>query len=193
MTTLIDVRLVAITFAAQETHLFEFTPLAGGQLPPAEPGAHVDVHLPNGMMRQYSLTKSERAPKSYTFGIKRDPESRGGSRYIFDTLKVGDVVTVRYTESVIVQVRPNAKPTPAQDTTQEARKAGDETVLEQQKIIVTIDNIDSQRLFVTYRTHDNQRVVHAVRDKALLDGIRTGDRVEITLTRARAVSIEPRR
>jgi Cu/Ag efflux protein CusF len=33
-------------------------------------------------------------------------------------------------------------------------------------------------------------MIHHVRDKALLEGIRRGDRVEITVTRARAVSIE---
>ena len=45
-------------------------------------------------------------------------------------------------------------------------------------------------MFVTYRTHDNRKVAHVVRDKSLLDGIRPGDRVEITQTRSRAVSIE---
>ena len=108
----------------------------------------------------------------------------------FDDLKVGDVVTVRYTESVIVAVRPNAKLTPLQDTTEEARRAGGDTVVQQQKVVVTIENIDSQRLFVTYRTHDNQRGMRAVIDKALLEGLRVGDRVEVTLTTARAVSIE---
>ena len=111
----------------------------------------------------------------------------------FDDLKVGDVVTVRYTESVVVQVRPNAKLTELQDTTAAARKAGDTDVVQQQKRIVTIEDIDSQGLFVTYRTHDNQRGVHPVQDKALLKGIRRGDRVEITLTQARAVSIERKR
>jgi len=32
-------------------------------------------------------------------------------------------------------------------------------------------------------------VIRAVRDKRLLEGVKPGDRVEITLTRARAVSI----
>ena len=73
----------------------------------------------------------------------------------FDDLKVGDVVTVRYTESVVVQVRPNAKLTELQDTTAAAHKAGDASVVQQQKRIVTIEDIDSQGLFVTYRTHDN--------------------------------------
>ena len=163
-------------------------------------GVFAQAQPPNAVTRESTTTaKVDRIERSSRVVTLRGDGNVLHTVYVdptitaFDTLKVGDVVTVRYTESVIVQVRPNAKPTPAQDTTQEARKAGDETVLEQQKIIVTIDNIDSQRLFVTYRTHDNQRVVHAVRDKALLDGIRTGDRVEITVTRARAVSIEPRR
>jgi hypothetical protein len=110
----------------------------------------------------------------------------------FDALKVGDRVTVRYTESVIVQVRPNAKLTPVQDTTEQARAEGQD-VLEQLKTTVTIESIDSQGLFVTYRTHDNRRAIHSVRNKTLLEGIRPGDRVEITRTRARALSIRQQR
>jgi hypothetical protein len=108
----------------------------------------------------------------------------------FDDLKVGDVVTVRYIASVIVQVRPDARPTEVRDTTEEARKAGNENVMQQLKAVVTVEDVDSQGLFVTYRTHDNRRVVRAVTDKRLLDGVRPGDRVEVTLTRDRAISIE---
>ena len=111
----------------------------------------------------------------------------------FDNLNVGDVVTVRFTESVVVQVRPDAKPTTLQDTTEAARKAGDADVVQQQKRIVIFEEVDSQGLFVTYRTQDNQRGVHPVQNKELLEGLRRGDRIEITLTLARAVSIEPER
>ncbi len=48
-------------------------------------------------------------------------------------------------------------------------------------------------MFVTYRTLDNQRGVHPVQNTELLKGLRRGDRIEITLTLARAVSIEPKR
>jgi Cu/Ag efflux protein CusF len=111
---------------------------------------------------------------------------------VFDSLKVGDVVTVRYTESVIVAVRPGAKPTVTQDTTAEAQQA-DKGVLQQVKRVVTIEAIDPQGMFVNYRTEENVRALHAVRDKSLLEGLKVGDRVEITFTRARAVSIEPKR
>ena len=110
----------------------------------------------------------------------------------FDDLEVGDVVTVRYIESVVVQVRPNAKLTELQDTTAEG-KAGDANIVQQQKRIVTFEDVDAQGLFVTYRTHDNQRGVHPVQNKELLKGLRRGDRIEITLTQARAVSIERKR
>ena len=111
----------------------------------------------------------------------------------FDDLEVGDVVTVRYTESVVVQVRPNAKLTELQDTTAAARKAGDANIVQQQKRIVIFEDVDAQGLFVTYRTHDNQRGVYPVQNKELLKGLRRGDRIEITLTQARAVSIERKR
>lgn len=107
----------------------------------------------------------------------------------FDDLKVGDVVTVRYVESVVVQVRRDAKLSEPRDTTNEARKTG-ESVIQQVKAVVTIEDIDSQRLFVSYRTQDGVRARRAVTDKRLLEGIRPGDRIEITLTRERAVDIK---
>ncbi len=91
---LIDVRLNAIRYAARDTNLYEFVRPDGKALPPYEPGAHVDVHLPNGIVRQYSLIVPEREPTSYTLGIKRDPASRGGSRYIHDELRVGRMLKI---------------------------------------------------------------------------------------------------
>jgi ferredoxin-NADP reductase len=86
---LIEVRLTDIRFAAQDTNLYEFRRSDGAPLPAYEPGAHVDLHLPNGMVRQYSLIVPQARPESYVFGIKRDAASRGGSRYIHDELHVG--------------------------------------------------------------------------------------------------------
>jgi hypothetical protein len=164
------------------------------------PAVFAQAQQPNTVTRESTMTaKVDRIERSNRVVTLRTADNVITDVYVepklkaYDTLKVGDVVTVRYTESVIVQVNPNAKPAPVTDTTQEARKAGDESILLQQKLVVTIDNIDSQRLFVTYRTHDNQRRMYAVQDKRLLEGLKSGDRVEVTLTRARAVSIEPSR
>ena len=77
---LIEVRLTAIRYAARDTNLYELTALAGGRLPGYQPGAHIDLHLPNGLIRQYSLIEAEPVPTSYSIGVKRDPASRGGRR-----------------------------------------------------------------------------------------------------------------
>jgi hypothetical protein len=111
---------------------------------------------------------------------------------IFDDLKVGDTVTVRYVESTVVAVKPRAALSPPADTTEEARRAGKTDVVWQQKAVVTIEGIDSQRLFVTFRWEDGARMVRPVHDARLLEGLRAGDRVEVTMTRERAVSITRR-
>ncbi len=91
---LIDVRLTAIRYAARDTNLYEFTALDGKPLPTYQPGAHIDLHLPNGLTRQYSLIKAEPDPLSYTVGVKRDPASRGGSRCVHDELRVGKTLKI---------------------------------------------------------------------------------------------------
>ena len=91
---LIDMRVTAIRYVARDTNLYEFAPLDGKPLPPYEPGAHTDLHLPNGLVRQYSLINAEPDTLSYTVGIKRDPASRGGSRYVHDELRVGKTLKI---------------------------------------------------------------------------------------------------
>jgi tetrachlorobenzoquinone reductase len=90
----IEVRLTAIRYAARDTNLFDFQRPDGGPLPAYEPGAHADLHLPSGHTRSYSLTVDQPAPSTYTFGIKRDTASRGGSRFIHDDLHVGHMLRI---------------------------------------------------------------------------------------------------
>jgi ferredoxin-NADP reductase len=90
---LIDVRLAAIRYAARDTNLYELVRPDGKPLPDYEPGAHIDVHLPNGLVRQYSLINPEQTER-YTLGIKRDPASRGGSRCVHDELRVGKALKI---------------------------------------------------------------------------------------------------
>jgi tetrachlorobenzoquinone reductase len=91
---LIEVRLTAIRYAARDTNLYEFRRPDGAPLPGYEPGAHVDLHLPNGLIRNYSMIAAQPEPGTYTFGIKRDPASRGGSRCVHDELHVGRTVKI---------------------------------------------------------------------------------------------------
>jgi tetrachlorobenzoquinone reductase len=94
MDPLLQVRLTAIRFLARDTHLLELRAVDGSPLPPGEPGAHVGVHLANGLVRQYSLTTCDEAHGSYQVGVKREAHGRGGSRYIHDQLRVGTLLKV---------------------------------------------------------------------------------------------------
>ncbi len=66
----------------------------GGSLPAYKPGAHIDLHLPNGLVRQFSLVVPNADPDSYVVGVKNDATSRGGSRYIIEEMKVGDQIKI---------------------------------------------------------------------------------------------------
>ena len=90
----VDMRLTAIRYAAQDTNLYEVRRLDAAALAPVEPGSHIDLNLPNGMMRQYSLVTADGDPAAYVVGIKRDRASRGGSIFIHDQLRVGEVITI---------------------------------------------------------------------------------------------------
>ncbi|MER5177016.1 PDR/VanB family oxidoreductase [Streptomyces sp. NPDC002896] len=67
----------------------------GGPLPVWEPGAHVDLLLEVGLIRQYSLCGSPADRAAWQIAVLREPESRGGSAYVHDRLAEGSAVRVR--------------------------------------------------------------------------------------------------
>ena len=72
---------------------FDLVSIAG-QLPTFQPGAHIDVHLPNGLIRQYSLTNAPGELDRYRIGVKLEPDGGGGSQALHDSVRVGDVLAV---------------------------------------------------------------------------------------------------
>lgn len=64
------------------------------RLPAFRPGAHIDIHLTNGMVRTYSLCNDPADCRRYVLAIKHEPQGRGGSAYIHNTLQEGDTVGV---------------------------------------------------------------------------------------------------
>lgn len=89
------VRVAAKTEGATGVVSLELTPEIGLALPPWEPGAHVDLVIAGIADRQYSLCGDPEALGSYRLGILLDRQGRGSSSYVHDTLREGDVVTVR--------------------------------------------------------------------------------------------------
>jgi tetrachlorobenzoquinone reductase len=86
--------LTCIRMAARDTNLYTFERPDRGALPPAEPGAHIGVLLPNGIERQYSLVEAGSDLSRYTVGVKRDANSRGGSVFMHDQLRVGSTIQI---------------------------------------------------------------------------------------------------
>lgn len=66
----------------------------GARLPAFTPGAHIDLHLADGLRRQYSLTNDSREDDRYCLGVGLAAPSRGGSRHVHERLKKGDVVQI---------------------------------------------------------------------------------------------------
>jgi ferredoxin-NADP reductase len=64
----------------------------GGRLPRWHPGAHIDVHLPSGLVRQYSLCGDPASQDAYRIAVRRIPDGGGGSLEMHD-LRVGATVT----------------------------------------------------------------------------------------------------
>lgn len=66
----------------------------GGQLPGWRPGAHVSLHLPNGLVREYSLCSDPDSSDSWSVAVLREPSSRGGSSWVHDRLTAGTLIEV---------------------------------------------------------------------------------------------------
>jgi ferredoxin-NADP reductase len=67
---------------------------AGRELAGWQPGAHVDLHLPGGYVRQYSLCGDPAQRRHYRLGVLREPDGRGGSAAVHDTVGVGDTLRI---------------------------------------------------------------------------------------------------
>ena len=88
----ISVRLESISYATPDIRVYEFVDPDGAPLPPVTPGAHIDVHLSNGITRSYSLLHAGETLERYLVGVKRDPNSRGGSKFMHEQLRVGTLL-----------------------------------------------------------------------------------------------------
>ncbi|HYO54286.1 PDR/VanB family oxidoreductase [Archangium sp.] len=88
-------RVQRITPEAEGVLSYELVPADGGPLPPFEAGSHLDVHVPGGFLRQYSLCNDPEETHRYVIAVQRDVRGRGGSRAMHERVRVGDVLTTR--------------------------------------------------------------------------------------------------
>jgi ferredoxin-NADP reductase len=84
----------AVRQAAEGVRCLELEPAEGGSIEDWTPGAHIDVHLPGDLVRQYSLCGDPADSQTYRIAVLREPESRGGSVAIHEVVEPGMVLTI---------------------------------------------------------------------------------------------------
>ncbi|WP_408330640.1 PDR/VanB family oxidoreductase [Paraburkholderia agricolaris] len=72
---------------------FELVPTTDESLPPFEAGAHIDVHLSGGLIRQYSLCGPPQLNNAYVIAVLETLDSKGGSRTMHE-LREGESITI---------------------------------------------------------------------------------------------------
>ena len=94
MSGLIPVRIAAKEAVAKGVCALTLVAADGGELPAFTAGAHVDVHLPGGLVRQYSLCNDPAETHRYVLGVLLEAASRGGSKAVHDQLEPGQTLRV---------------------------------------------------------------------------------------------------
>ena len=89
----LELKVTAIKELTPSIKLFELVRAVGGELPPFQAGAHIDIRTGNGLIRSYSLANDPTDRDRYVTAVLREPNGGGGSKWMHDELKVGDVVT----------------------------------------------------------------------------------------------------
>jgi len=87
---MLDVVVTARTNEALDICSYVLSAVDGGSLPAFTAGAHIDVHLPGGLIRQYSLCNPPGERDRYQIGVLKDPGSRGGSQCMHEQIHVGE-------------------------------------------------------------------------------------------------------
>jgi vanillate O-demethylase ferredoxin subunit len=90
----LTVRVERISRQTPEILAFELAHPWGRPLPSYEAGAHIDVHMPGGFSRQYSLARAPCGANSYVIGVKRELASRGGSASMHERVREGDLLPI---------------------------------------------------------------------------------------------------
>jgi vanillate monooxygenase ferredoxin subunit len=88
------VRVVRKLQEAEDIASFELASTSGAPLPAFSAGSHIDVHVPGGLTRQYSLCNDSGEQHRYRIAVLRDPASRGGSIAMHESVHEGDVIHI---------------------------------------------------------------------------------------------------
>ncbi|MDB5750317.1 MAG: ferredoxin [Ramlibacter sp.] len=91
---MIEVKVLRKQQEAAGIASFELARADGAALPGFSAGSHIDVQVPGGLTRQYSLCNDAGEQHRYRIAVLRDPASRGGSVAMHDAIKEGDTLQI---------------------------------------------------------------------------------------------------
>ncbi len=91
---MLQTRVVRIRDEAIDIKSFELESVSGDALPAFTPGSHIDVHIVDGLVRQYSLCNGSADIGTYRIAVKKEAQSRGGSAAMHTQVKPGDVIKI---------------------------------------------------------------------------------------------------
>jgi phthalate 4,5-dioxygenase reductase subunit len=86
----IPVRVTRAEKIADGIFLYEMRRKDGGELPAFTAGSHINLRVPNGLVRKYSLCSDPAERDHYLIAVKREDNGRGGSIYLIDNTREGD-------------------------------------------------------------------------------------------------------
>src|ERR1700676_3972533 len=88
------VRVASVCDIGIDIRRYDLRAADGRPLPAYDAGSHLDVHVPSGAVRQYSLCGDPRMHDRYTIAVKRERSGRGGSVSMHDSVDVGSVLGI---------------------------------------------------------------------------------------------------
>ncbi|WP_028604719.1 PDR/VanB family oxidoreductase [Ottowia thiooxydans] len=88
------VRVHSITYGADDVLIYDIRSTDGEQLPSFEAGAHIDVTIPGGIVRSYSLANNPSDRHRYVIGVKREARGGGGSAWMHAHVQVGTLLDI---------------------------------------------------------------------------------------------------
>lgn len=91
---MLSVKVIRKMQQALDIQSLELADPDGKVLPPFSAGSHIDVHLPGGIVRQYSLCNDPLEQHRYLICVLRDAKSRGGSVAVHERIAEGDLITI---------------------------------------------------------------------------------------------------
>ena len=89
-----NVRVQAVVYQTADIKSYELVEPQGAALPEFSAGAHIDVHLQNGLIRQFSLCGSSLDRHVYKIGVLKEKSGTGGSEFMHENVHVGQMLEI---------------------------------------------------------------------------------------------------